>query len=84
MPASTASSWPRTPRSSEPHGKWTVSEAASACSGYGGCSAATTAKSAFGSASRRAARREALAMAAAFASSPITSVSGRSAAARRA
>ena len=57
-PASTASSRPRTPRSSEPHGKWTVSEGARPWRGYGGCSAAATAKRAFGrapSAARRGA-----------------------------
>ena len=81
MPASTASSPPSTPRSSDAHGKLIVIDPASPCSGYGGCSAAITANSAFGSAPRRAARREASAIAAALASTPMTSTSGCAAAA---
>jgi hypothetical protein len=80
-PASTTSSWPSTPRSSDAHGKLIVIECASPCSAYGGCSAAATANSALGSAPRRAARRDASARPAAFASTPMTSVSGRTAAA---
>ena len=80
-PASTASSWPSRPRSSDPQGKLTVSEPANPFSTCGGCSAAATANNAFGSARRRAARREESAIAIAFASTPITSVSGRAAAA---
>jgi hypothetical protein len=57
-----------------------VSDSARCCSGYGGCSAAATANSAFGNAPRRDARLDDSAMPAAFASSPITSVSGRAAA----
>jgi hypothetical protein len=58
-----------------------VSDPAIPSSGYGGCSAAATANSAFGSARRFAARRDARAMPSALASTPITSVSGRPAAA---
>ena len=76
-PASTASSCPSTPRSSEPQGKWTVSASAAPSKGYGGCSAAATANSAFGSFARRDASR----IPAALASSPMTSVSGCAAAA---
>ena len=48
---------PSTPRSSELHGKWTVSASAAPSKGYGGCSAAATANSAFGSFARRDASR---------------------------
>ena len=82
-PASTASSRPRTPRSSDPHGKLTLSDPARPCRTYGGCSAAATANSALGSALRRAARRDDSAMPVAFASTPMTSVSGRCAAVAR-
>ena len=58
-----------------------MTDAARPLSAYGGWAAATTANSAFGRAYRRAARREAAAIAAALASSPMTSVSGCSAAA---
>lgn len=80
------SSSPTTPRSSDPHGKWTVTRSAMASSPAGRASAAATTKMAFGRPPPYGglpARREASTMPAALASMPITSSSGRSAARAR-
>ena len=80
IPRAAASSRASAPRSSEPHGKLIVSSSATPRSSVGGRSAEATTKRAFGdtatAAVGRAARREASAIAAAFASIPMTRASG--------
>ena len=83
MPAAAARSMARAPRSSEPHGRFTVTRSAIPHSSAGRASADATTNRALGRPPRRgdrAARREASAIAVATGSTPSTSRSGFAAA----